>query len=166
MTSKPTATGVLVFDPVSDGVRSKPWYAIVRCDEGWFRLYEHWMSFNGPTRWAKVTDDARVFGGQFVDRTPRLALVREGFQRPAWGPHITVVRGEQPMGQGRNLWGTAYPRPLVFTFDPELRTNGKHWWINIECPEILDIRYKLGLRPEPRVRLHLTVGVVPGADND
>lgn len=39
----------------------------------------------------------------FIDYTPHLGLVRPRFDPPAWGPHISMCRGEQPQ-KNQQVW--------------------------------------------------------------
>jgi hypothetical protein len=87
--------------------------------------------------------------------------------RPAWGSHITIVRGEEP--PDRALWQRirekVETKELVFSYCPIIRTNGKHFWLDVELDEALDLRERLGLPRSPAYPLHLTVGVTEGEPN-
>jgi len=54
---------------------------------------------------------------------------------------------------------------VEFKFDPEPRTSGKHWWFDIKCETLLDLRETFGLRRMPAVQLHLTFAVHEGHEN-
>ena len=158
-----TATGILTWDPVSlNGVRQGRGFAILRCGQGWFDLYQHYLDRYGQGVWKNVVDRDRIFKSQFVDLTPHLAYVKPEVVRPNWGPHITFIRREQTNSR---LWGKGEGQEIEFTFNPDLKTNGRHWWLQVTCPKLLEIRQALGLNPNPRVPLHMTVGVIP-SEND
>ena len=76
----------------------------------------------------------------------------------AWGPHITWVKAECP--RNTENWGLYQDLPITLELDPELRTNGTYYWLDIKSPELSAFRTQLGLRPFPRVPLHLTIGKV------
>jgi hypothetical protein len=93
--------------------------------------------------------------------------------QPAWGPHITWVRGERPPNQwGHNTydgppkWNLFNGRSVALELDPVIQSNAKgHYWLNIIDSKIESIetdlrwlRYSLGLNPDPKIPLHLTIG--------
>jgi len=155
-----TATGHLRFDPRADTVQSQPWWLILQCSQGWFYLYHYWMQRYGDASWKKVVDEDRINPDlKSIDRKPRLALVRPVVRIPAWGTHISVIRGEPIPKQKRERWGHLEGQAVQFQFTPDLQSRGSHYWLWVECPQLLDIREDLGLSREPLQRLHLTVAV-------
>ena len=74
-----------------------------------------------------------------------------------WGPHISVVRGEEPLYWKR--WDQYHEIDIEFEYNPIYQTDGKHVWFPIKCDRLLDIREELGLKRQPRFYLHLTLGV-------
>jgi hypothetical protein len=68
-----------------------------------------------------------------------------------------MVRGENPSDKGKKLWNSLIGKRLEFSYTPDLQTNGKHWWLLVECPQIYEIRKELGLNPKPRHPLHMTI---------
>jgi hypothetical protein len=159
-----TAIGWLHFDPEGKTTEKKPWWCILKCDWSWYTLYEHWIDRHGlGRRWVRAVDPLRtvpVANGlgapRYVqDPTPRIALTG-GVHPPAWGPHISVVRGEMP--RNKALWGQYEGTQIRFRYDPnDVRRNDEYIWLPVECPALLDFREELGLRREPRQALHLTV---------
>ena len=139
-------------------------WLIVRCDEDWFGLYEHWMQ--------------RQAGGLWVrDRHGKLQWKNHGLQRPALGPHISVIRSDKRC-RGRR-WRRLGGRRVQFWFDPDLAdnsdhiTDGRHYfWLWVRCPELEEVRNSFGLAPQPpqskhrqrhgvedaRAPFHLTLG--------
>ena len=48
---------------------------------------------------------------------------------------------------------------ITFSYNPSnIRTNDKHWWLNIECKDIENIRSECGLTSKPYFGLHMTLG--------
>lgn len=83
--------------------------------------------------------------------------------QPAWGAHISVVRGEVPERQ--DLWKKYHGATVTANIDPDIKTNGKHWWLRVECEDMKDIREELGLYRHGALRyesghigIHLTIG--------
>lgn len=77
-------------------------------------------------------------------------------QSPAWGAHISIVRGEEPVF--KQHWKKYEGREINFSYDPDVRTNGDHWWMRVNSLDMLDIRTELGLPRFPELTLHLTIG--------
>ncbi len=133
-------TGHIKYDPtVESGNRTmfNPWWVIV--------------TFSG--------DIAQMYTW-FVMRRTGVRL-----QTPAWGAHISVVRGEEPADSG--LWKKYDGAPVEVLIDPDVRTNGKHWWLRVHCEALKDMRVEMGLPREGTFNLHLTIGspVTQHADN-
>lgn len=77
--------------------------------------------------------------------------------RPAWGSHISIVRGEMPVNI--DAWKKYDGQVISLEYDPDIRSNGKHWWLKVECEQMLDIREELGLVRKHPLSLHLTLGM-------
>ena len=83
---------------------------------------------------------------------------------PAWGPHISVVRGFSEEGMiDEKIWSNIkeiyHNKEIEFLYDTSPRTNGNHWWLKVESEFLYEIREKLGIARQPRWNFHLTVGV-------
>lgn len=84
-------------------------------------------------------------------------------QEPAWGAHVSVVRGEIPPNQ--DVWNKHQGKVIDVTLEVDVRTNGGHWWLRATCEELKDIREELGLYRHGKpfedgghMGLHLTLG--------
>jgi hypothetical protein len=77
-------------------------------------------------------------------------------QRPAWGAHVSVIRGEEPPNV--ELWKKYDNQEITITYDPDVRTNSEHWWMRVHSNDLLDIREELGLIRFPEFTFHLTLG--------
>jgi hypothetical protein len=76
--------------------------------------------------------------------------------RPAWGPHVSVVRKEQrPAG---SPWGLRNGDAVEVGYEPVVMTNGVRYWLPARFELGCEIRYELGLPPDPPVPFHLTFG--------
>ena len=76
--------------------------------------------------------------------------------KPAWGPHISIIRGEEPLN--KELWKKYDGEEIEFIYDHYIKTNGGHWWLKVTCDKLLDIREELGLPRKHFVGLHFTIG--------
>lgn len=81
-------------------------------------------------------------------------------QRPAWGAHISIVRGENVKN---DVWSQIkekyHQKPLKFVYEVSPKTNGEHWWLKVTCEDFFLIRKELCLNPFPKFPYHLTLGV-------
>jgi hypothetical protein len=75
-----------------------------------------------------------------------------------WGGHVSVVRGEDLL-VNQDKWGHDENKEVLIKYSHDIYTNGYHWWLNVQCDEISEIRKFYGLPGEER-HLHLTVGRV------
>lgn len=120
------------YDPVplsgKAETMSKPWWMIATC-EGDLTEYYAW----------------------FVKQRTGIMI-----QRPAWGAHISVIRGEEP--PNKELWGKHQGKEITVIYDPDVRTNGEHWWMRVHSADLLDIREEIGLPKFGMFNLHLTIG--------
>lgn len=71
------------------------------------------------------------------------------------GAHVSVIRGEQlPIP---DHWEEDEGREIEIAYTHQLYTNGEHWWLNVMCDELADIRTSYGLPTNKRF-FHLTIG--------
>ena len=76
---------------------------------------------------------------------------------PIWKSHISVVRGDGL--PDLDYWGKHEGEEVDFFYRPrDLGFNGMYWWLDVESPQIEQIRIELGLEPDPKYDLHLTIG--------
>lgn len=83
-------------------------------------------------------------------------------EMPAWGAHVSIIRGEKPDDEHIHLWKKYHKKKFKFRYFPEIvevkdkKQSGSFYVINFECPELSDIRRELGL---PVYRdFHITIG--------
>lgn len=79
---------------------------------------------------------------------------------PAWGGHISIIRGEDI--KDRNYFLSLNNKNIIFNYGTEVKGNGNHFWLEVECSEAENIREKLGISRKPRFGFHLTIGVLKG----
>lgn len=77
----------------------------------------------------------------------------------AWGPHISIVRGEEvpPMA-----WDLKPLANSIIEFElGKFRHNKQsYYWYDIECPGLEEVRTSLFLSPRPTPGFHLTLGKI------
>lgn len=118
------------YPVVSNDIKDNPWWLVVQCCDDLIKYY----------RW--------------------LVLKATGIKlaKPAWGAHISVIRGEKPPTE--ELWEKYQGKSISFLYSPIIYTDKKYWWLDVEAPFLLDIRQECGLKREPEFALHLTVGLM------
>lgn len=158
--------GYLKYDPDNKQTRTEPWWALLKCDYGLVNYYRHLilksygLEFTSDILTDKIdAETKKVWPIKVLDARTNTS---------AWGPHISVIRGEKPVN--REYWKRYENERIEFTYDPEyLNTNGRHFWIRAVSPRLEEIRTELGLTPQPTyfhrksgtVRVnpfHLTIG--------
>lgn len=101
-------------------------------------------------------DLGQYYRSRLLKYTCRYRCVLE----PKFGPHVTVVRKE--------IITAELPKSgqeFKFQYSHEVDTNEKHFWMNVKSEELMELRESIGLPRCPWFPLHITIGVVPGADN-
>lgn len=74
----------------------------------------------------------------------------------SWKDHITIVRNEEPIF--KEFWLRYQNLEIEFDYEPIVKTNGQHYWFEVDSPALLDLREELGLSRQPLYNLHLTIG--------
>lgn len=81
---------------------------------------------------------------------------------PAWGAHVSIIRGEKPDAEHLPLWNKYNKQRFTIRFKPEIvelkdkKQPGSFFVINFECPELMDLRAELGLPVHKD--FHITIG--------
>lgn len=76
--------------------------------------------------------------------------------RSKWGAHVSVIRGEQ-ISANVDLWGHDEGLTIPINYTHDIYTNTDHWWLNVLCDRLADIRSFYGLPTNKRF-FHLTIG--------
>jgi hypothetical protein len=108
-------------------------------------------------RWLVVMCDdeiSKYYRSLFYMQYPWLGKLT----RPVWGTHISVIRNERV--PNNHLWKKDNGKIIKFEYEPGVISNGEYYWLKVKCPELKQIREKLGLKPYPKFGFHLTVGRV------
>jgi len=121
--------GTLVYDPIMKGQKVKEkFWLMLSCDQELTRYY-----------------------GWLLLRQHCVKL-----RRPGWDTHISVIRNEEVINPAK--WGWGAGKKVEFRYEPEVLSNGRHFWIRVECEKMLDLREWYGLPRFPSRQLHLTLG--------
>lgn len=118
------------------------------------------MYFGNTWAFLKVDDEIIRYYQWFLRRKYHGQL-RLHF--PKAGAHVTVVRGADidPVEPDMMQMGKVlhHNKPITAYYNPEvIGFNGEYFWLDIECPELSEIRCVLGLSPHPLYGFHLTIG--------
>ena len=126
--------GRIVYDPQAISGNSealfKPWWVIVSFGDSEISDFYSWLVYKRTS--VKL-------------------------QKPAWGSHVSVVRGEVPPNADK--WKEWDGEIVKIIYDPDVRTNGNHWWLRASCPRLGDLRENLGLSRDGWYNLHITIGI-------
>lgn len=123
----------LVFDPRTHNIVSDPGWMIAQTD----RAIEFYYA-------------------QYVKKRFGIEL-----ERSAWGSHISIIKGVLPK-KNKHLWNhkAVTSLKIPFKYTHTIHTNGKHWWLNVQCEDFSNIREEFGL-PRKDGNFHLTIGRTP-----
>lgn len=122
------SVGTLQFDPGVGTRHFEPWWALLLCDQGIIDFYS-WLLL----RWG--------------------VALHKGSH---WGPHACAVRGQEPPDKA--AWGVD-PGPVAFRYSNVVRwDNGRHAWLDVWSPGLLEVRTRLGFPPKAKATFHLTLG--------
>ena len=131
-------SGRIVYDPERPGMKARTTYwCVVNTDNAIAAYYRWWV--------------LRMYG-VFL-------------HQPAWGAHISVIRGEKP--QDLSLWRKYQGETVHFAYAHDVKQTGGNrpdgtprpdnfWFVEVECPRLIEIRKELDL--PTRFRLHMTIG--------
>jgi len=141
-----TSYGYLQYDP-RFATRYDPWWALLVCDKGLAAFYRNLVA-QQRTVDLRSEDWLKMKGLPESDKSWPVKIPGQRLNPPAWGPHISIVRGEKP--SNIKAWSKYQGKRFAFEYDPQyINTNGKHWWFRVTSPELEDVRLELGLTPQP-----------------
>lgn len=106
------------------------------------------------TKWSLLECDDQI-GLMYRSLYKLEYFYREKIQKPLWGSHISIIRGETILDE--NIKRNLVDLSIEFFYIPEMQTNGCHFYLPVICPVLDDIRELFGLGPSV-VNYHLSVG--------
>lgn len=122
--------GKLIYSPRSHLGSNKDW-VVLMCDDEISKYYRTLYSREFPFK-------------------PKL-------NRPIWGAHISVIRGEKI--PNIEQWGISANKIIEFEYTPGVLDNNKFFWLKVNCNELSNLRIKYGLSKNPQFGFHLTIGL-------
>lgn len=134
----------IIYDPYRGDMKANTdWWCVAKIDDEICRYYRWWV-------WNRYMID---------------------LQKPSWGGHISIVRGEVPREQFQSGWKKYAGEKMEFEYSHNVRFTGDttggdrsdtFWFIDVWCPTFNKIRKELGLNwkyPDGSLfKFHVTVG--------
>lgn len=142
-------TGILRYDPHRPGMKTRTvWWCVIELDDAIASYY----------RW-------------FIDREwwqADSSTIKRGYHRPAWGAHVTVIRGERPR-KNESDWKYRDGERISIRYDNKIRQTSsavyadepdKFWFVDAHWDGYTELRKHFGLpyeRDGRSFRPHITV---------
>jgi hypothetical protein len=123
------AEGKIIYDPTA-GKAANAWWVIVECPKDIMDYYHHWAKKENETI----------------------------LNKPLFGSHISVVRGEEPPDSLKPQWRKHHEEAVTFHYSHEIFSSGEYYWLEVACPRLEELRTELGLTANPEFGFHLTIG--------
>ena len=154
------SNGIIRYDPIRNGINSvdrngrtnrDKWWVILQTDPEICRYYRWWVNARvlNPLGFEK-RKDAIKHGFHFIDR-------------PSWGAHSSIIRGERPDAGHIHLWKKYDGKRIEYEYKHEVRQTSmdrdghdNYWFVEVRCKFLEDLRVELG-RPI-KWKFHMTVG--------
>jgi len=114
-----------------------------------------------PDGWLYISVDTELTR-YYISRYNRSRAITSGqIMKPKNGGHISIVRPafEAIPADKADILDDLIGTTIGFSYDTELKDNGRHFWLSVVCEQALDIRERLGMSRHPQFPLHLTIGV-------
>lgn len=122
--------GILQYDPKADASKYSAWWCKLDVHPSIVRYYQAW-----------------------IEKTHGYTV-----NTPIWKAHITVIRGETPAKPW--FWKKYQGEKVEFEYSPDLKSSPLYFWLTAYSPRLEEIRTELGMKPQPRVPFHITIGNV------
>lgn len=137
--------GVVVYDPLRGTMKRRTqWWCVINTDPEIARYYRYWVN---------------------KEILNPLGLPKRDLALPAWGAHISVIRGEKPRPGHEHLWGKYNGQQVEFRYQHHVRQSGDttggdrpdwYWFVDVECDLATHMREEFGF--PTKWRYHLTIG--------
>ncbi len=145
-----TGTGKIIYDPARPGMnRRVDGWCVAIVDREITRYFRWWVKKH-------ITNPLDISVQGSLKKYPFVPL-----HPPSWDAHISIVRGEKNRLtlDKKYLWKKYHKQIMEFKYDLRVhQAPGKpdFWMIEVDAPEMLNIRREMGLRTT--WPLHLTIG--------
>lgn len=101
-----------------------------------------------------VDGDLTEYYSWFIKKRYNLEL-----NKPLRGTHLTIINDSEREAPTFSTAKELYDdKEISFYIDPDVRTNGEHWWLRAYCPDSEIIRESCGTSKTPYFPLHMTIG--------
>jgi hypothetical protein len=152
--------GIIVYDPDRGDMKTRTkWWVVVNLDRGITDYYRHWANKQiNPLRYDTL-DRQRASWKLNCDR-------REDLLVPAWGAHMSIIRGEKPYPDKMHLWKKYDGQKVDFKYSYNVRysgdtmdrgeKNGVYWFVDAVCDVGKQMREEFNLKSD--WTFHITVG--------
>lgn len=106
------------------------------------------------TKWALLECDDEI-GKMYRSLYSLEYFYKPRIQKPLWGSHISIIRGETILDEGIKKELEDYT--IEYYYLPRMGTNGVHFYLPVICPLLDSIRDLFGLN-KSFVDYHLSIG--------
>lgn len=111
---------------------------------------------------AKIDGDICEYYAWFVKKRYNIRLMP-----PLRDAHLTIINDRLSDTVDYVYSKTLYDGMKVsIDYNPDVRTDGKHWWLRAKCDDGIMLRQRAGVRPEPYFNFHITIGRVDGREHE
>lgn len=107
-------------------------------------------------KWLIIIIDGDI--AEYYRRLVYLSNKRLNLQHPKHGAHITVISGKYEDVSKHSCWNKYERKEIEFNYSIDIGTDGRYYWLPVECQRIEEIRIELGLPPKIPIPWHLTIG--------
>ena len=131
-------SGIIKYDPPRYGMKKKTqWWAVVEVDKEITRYFRWWIK---KELWIDLC-------------------------QPSWDAHISIIRGERPSNDKKDLWKKYDGMKIDFKYSLNVRQSGDttgwdrpshFWFVEVECPQLKQIRDEFGFPSD--WKQHITIG--------
>lgn len=139
--------GRIVYDPVRRDLKKthKERTMIVELPWDDLDLYYQWFLrkqfgtwFDHELRSQTVFNASQTSTHKIDENVPRI-------NRPMWGKHVTIVRGDEPGWKSKN-WGNHAGEMIDIWFTPQVDSTWKFWHLPVRGDNLFEFRRELGLK--------------------
>lgn len=165
-----TGRGIMIYDPRRGAMKNRTeWWAVVELDRSITDYYRWWANkYINPLRYTEEDRYKPTPDGKNRTYTwHELKDKREDLLEPAWGAHMSIIRGEKPRPELMHLWKKYHGQEVEFKYSNNVRFSGDtgntpeekvgvYWFVDAVCDVGKTMRDELRL--PSNWTFHITVG--------